>query len=100
MPHDVGFYDAHTRDNVAFYFGYAEGIFYRAFDAEHLNAGISGADASVTRTAQEVRTAIATIQASPVYQTEPDAESLSIAVGALENWLQRNPDGELMVHYS
>ena len=44
MAHDVGFYEYHPErkrrkigKTIGYFFGFAGGIFYKAFKAEHLN---------------------------------------------------------------
>lgn len=96
MSHDVAFYDSQTMENVTICFEYMNGIFYRAFDAESLNRGVSGADETVTRTAAEVRTALEMIKA----ETGTEAGRLSMTIEAVEKWLNANPDGEMVIHFS
>jgi hypothetical protein len=50
MAHDVSFIDKDNFDNKSFYFfGYRGGIFYETFKANHLDNGVSGANAGVVR---------------------------------------------------
>lgn len=91
MAHDISFSDADNEDEpFAFFFGYARGIFYTAFEAEHLDNGMSGANEGVTRSAAQVRQAIATIKASPVFTTYSDPDRIPEVIRELEAFLERN----------
>lgn len=102
MAHDISFTDGDDPEGepFAFFFGYAGGIFYTAFDAEELDGGMSGTNEGVTRSAAEVRQAIETIKASPVYSTYPDPERIPEVIRELEAFLERKPNGRVFIHYS
>ncbi|MCK6625576.1 MAG: hypothetical protein L6R45_10420 [Anaerolineae bacterium] len=100
MAHDISFTDSSNGQTFGFFFGYAGGIFYTAFDAHHLDAGISGANGGVTRSADEVRRAIEIIKTSPVYTSYPDPERLHDIVEKLEAFLKQKPNGYAFIHFS
>lgn len=55
MAHVIIFLDAKTQQPIDDFFGYAQGIFYRAFDAAHCDAGCSGSGETVRRSAAQIR---------------------------------------------
>lgn len=100
MAHDIGFYDADTKEVVTFFFGYAGGIFYEAFDAEHCDGGMSGTNRGVTRNAEQVRQALEKIKSSKIYTSYPDPDRLPDVVTSIEQYLDAHPNAKILIHYS
>jgi len=108
MAHDVGFYEYDPKkddinkvgNTIGFFFGYAGGIFYEAFDADELDGGVSGINRGVARTAEQVRQAIETIKQSKVFKTYPDPRRISMILDTLEQYLQQHPQGMMYIHFS
>lgn len=100
MAHDIGFYDRDTEENITYFFGYAQGIFYEAFNAQHCNAGVSGSNQGVTRTAIQVRQALVFIKTSRAYASYPDPGRIKETIDKLEAYLEQNPDARIFIHFS
>lgn len=108
MSHDIGFYDLDTYNEkdpdkievITYFFGYAGGIFYEAFDATEFDMGVSGSNQGVTRTAELLRQGIELIKASPVYTNYPDPDRIPATIRDLEAFLERKPNGRVFIHYS
>ena len=109
MSHGIGFYEypvqiigeqAKIGKNIGYFFGYARGIFYRAFQAQHCDDGFSGSNMGVIRTADQVRQALEIIRTDPIYTTYPDPKRISDIVEKLETYLEHSPDGKIYIHFS
>ena len=48
MAHDITFQTENKEDEAVYFFGYMEGIFYRAFNCESFDKKISGSNESIT----------------------------------------------------
>jgi hypothetical protein len=111
MSHDVGFYPYPETENdddnaITYFFGYATGIFYRAFKAQHLNNGVSGANDGVIRSPEEIKKALEYIYNDPAYYTCPMTQEskgfqdVRQVIDTLACYMQAHPDQSIFIHYS
>lgn len=54
MTHHIGFYDNKTKENITYFWGYPESIWYRSLDAEHFYTDVSGNEQYVFKSAIEI----------------------------------------------
>lgn len=110
MAHDIGFYgyrhgEPHPKsqepdDTIGYFFGYAQGIFYTAFNATHCDNGISGANRGVLRSADQAQHAVKVINDSGIPDTYPDPGRIQEILEKLEQYLDEYPNCYLLIHYS
>lgn len=72
MAHDINFTNNKTGENIAYFFGYADGIWYKGCDAAHCYGGVSGNGNSVIKTASEMKNIITVIEKFKAVQSYPD----------------------------
>ena len=105
MAHDVGFYEfddtgKHSDNAIAYFFGYASGLLYRAFHATELDAGVSGTCAGVTRSAEQMRSGVAALKNADMHSTHPHYKQLNETITKLNAYLDDHPDASVFVHFS
>ena len=105
MAHDVGFYkyDAtgkHSDNAIAYFFGYASGLLYRAFDATECDAGVSGTCEGVTRSAEQMRSGVAALRNADMHTSHPHFQQLHETIEKLNAYLDDHPDASVFVHFS
>lgn len=100
MAHDVGFFDNKTNKNIDLFFGFAEGIWYKLLDAEHCYGGVSGNGKSVVKTSSDMMTILKLMEKFTVVINYPDKSRFPETFNALRNWINKNPSGEIKIHFS
>ena len=100
MAHDVGFYDNKTNENIGFFFGFAEAIWYKLLDADHCYGGVSGNGKSVVKSSSDMATALKLMETFTVVINYPDPNRFPDALSTLRNWISENPSGEIKIQFS
>ena len=100
MAHDVEFHDTKTRKHICYFFGYAFGIMYKAFDATHCNNGFSGSNETVVRSAAQIREGVQRIYESGVIANYLDPKRITTACDALLTYIDAHPDARITIWYS
>ena len=99
MAHVIIFLDAKTQQPIDDFFGYAQGIFYRAFDAAHCDAGCSGSGETVRRSAAQIRDGVQTILESGIVAVYPDPERLTTICERLLDFIASHPDANIDIGF-
>jgi len=102
MAHDTGFFDVDSPDHemIACFFGYAGGVFYSAFGAEECNAGVSGNNQGVVRTADDVLQGLCHIENSGCLLSYPDPKRITDVIRKVRAYIHTHPECHIMIHYS
>lgn len=100
MAHDVSFYDYESRKPICYFFGYAEGIMYRAFDATQCDAGLSGNGTGVVRNKKDILKGIDRIKRSGIPDSYLDPTRFDDVLKKIPKHLEENPDTKIVIIYS
>ena len=72
MAHDITFKTENPKDKPVYFFGYMEGIFYRAFDCTQFDRGLSGSNEFIKMKREEVFKRLELIKKSDEQKRYPD----------------------------
>ena len=98
MAHVIIILDAKTQQPIDDFFGYAQGIFYRAFDAAHCDAGCSGSGETVRRSAAQIRDGVQTILESGI-AAEYSAPEITTTFERLLDFIASHPDASVEIGF-
>ena len=98
MAHDVRFTSMVTGEKF-YFFGYAEGIVYDAFDAQRFNNGVSGSNEGKWVSRETVKEAMEIFHTDPRAVNYPDPRRFPDLISNLNKWLDKNEE-RLSLHFS
>jgi len=100
MTHHIGFYDNKTKDNIVYFWGYPESIWYRFLDAEHFYTDVSGNEQYVLKSAVEITNIINVMETySVVVNSISLGRSFITTFTEIRSWLKNNPSGEIKIQF-
>ncbi len=100
MTHHIGFYDNKTKDNITYFWGYPESIWYRFLDAEHFYTDVSGNEQYVFKSAIEITNIINVMEIySVVINSISLGRSFINTFTEIRSWLKNNPSGEIKIQF-
>lgn len=100
MAHDVGFYDNKTNENIGYFFGFAEAVWYKLLDADHCYGGVSGNGKTVVKSSSEMIAVINLMETFSVVINYPDQNRFPNIFKTIHNWIIDNPSREIKIQFS